>query len=63
MTYTFDESTVSDLHKDAFGYLPREWFWEQWDSSPPEDKQIVVNNLLRASRNDLAEREELTYHD
>ena len=63
MTYTLDESIVSDLHKDAFGYLPREWFWEQWDSYPPEDKQIVVNNLLRASRLDTADQEELTYHD
>ena len=63
MTYTFDESTVSDLHKDAFGYLPREWFWEQWDSSSPEDKQIVFDNLLRASRFDTADQEELIYHD
>lgn len=62
MTNTFDESIVSALHKDAYGYRPREWFWEQWDSYSHEEKQIVWDNLLRSSRNDLAEREELTYH-
>jgi len=31
--YTFDADIVSDLHKDAYGFRPREGFWNHWNLS------------------------------
>jgi len=44
--YTFDESIVSDLHKDAFGFRPREYFWEEWNNSSDASKQEIWDDLL-----------------
>ena len=43
---TFDENTVSDLHKDAYGFRPREQFWSEWNSASNDLKQIIWNDLL-----------------
>jgi hypothetical protein len=45
-SYTYDERTVSDLHKDAYGFRPREGFWAQWGSSNPDQKQAVWDGLI-----------------
>jgi hypothetical protein len=37
--YTYDEKTVSDLHKDAYGFRPGLEFWEDWDLASDEKKQ------------------------
>lgn len=46
MTCTFDENLVSDLHKDAFGYRPREYFWAEWNNSTDAQKQVIWDDLL-----------------
>lgn len=46
-TYTFDSNLGSDLHKDVYGYRPREWFWSQWNAYSDADKQTVWDNLCR----------------
>lgn len=45
-TYTFDEVIVSDIHKDAFGFRPREAFWSEWTSATNDEKQSIWDNLL-----------------
>ena len=45
--FTFDEQTVSDLHKDARGFRPRAAFIEGWNQSDDENKQAIWNGLLR----------------
>lgn len=44
--YTFDESIVSDLYKDAYGFRPRELFWSAWNEASDEDKQGMWDVLL-----------------
>jgi hypothetical protein len=44
--YTFDEAIVSDLHKDAFGFRPREYFWAEWKNSSDTSKQVIWDDLL-----------------
>jgi hypothetical protein len=44
--YTFDDSTVSDLHKDAYGWRPSEAFWAKWNNSTPEQKQVIWDGLV-----------------
>ena len=44
--YTFDESIVSDLHKDARGYRPTECFWEEWDQCGDDNRQVMWDSLL-----------------
>ena len=45
--YTFDADTLSDLHKDAYGFRPRsEEFWAVWDAADNDGKQRIWDNLL-----------------
>lgn len=44
--YTFDENIVSDLHKDARGFRPCEYFWEEWTQSPDDVKQSIWDSLI-----------------
>jgi hypothetical protein len=45
-TYTFDENIVSDLHKDAYGFRPREMFWNEWQCSTNDQKQVIWDQLI-----------------
>lgn len=45
--YTFDGKIVSDLHKDAYGYRPSEYFWAEWNNSSDADKQHIWDRLLQ----------------
>lgn len=31
--FTFDQDTVSDLHKDVFGFRPDQEWWTVWRSA------------------------------
>lgn len=44
--YTYSDELISDLHKDANGFRPREAFWNGWNSASPEEKQTVWDGLL-----------------
>ena len=44
--YTYDENIVSDLHKDAYGVRPGEYFWADWDARDDDGKQRIWDNLL-----------------
>jgi hypothetical protein len=39
MVYTYDDATVSDLHKDAYGTRPGATFMRVWKGLSPDDKQ------------------------
>lgn len=43
--YAFDETIVSDLHKDARGTRPSSYWWEDWRLSSDEWKQTIWDNL------------------
>ncbi len=58
MTYTFDENLVSDLHKDARGSRPDEYFWEEWTNIDAAGKQLIWERLL--GELDVAVKEEQT---
>lgn len=49
MTYTFDDSILSDLHKDAFGFRPSSSYFAHWRSLTDDDKQIEWENLCAAA--------------
>lgn len=44
--YTFCENTISDLHKDAWGYRPSQGFWVRWEASSDDAKQKIWNDLI-----------------
>lgn len=46
MAYTFDENTVSDLHKDARGFRPTAAWWNSWNFQDDDGKQAAWNTLL-----------------
>lgn len=52
-TYTFDENTVSDLHKDAFGFRPSEAFWMQWKTSTDTEKQGTWDYLVKVMQEEM----------
>jgi len=60
--YTFDADTLSDLHKDAYGFRPRsEEFWAAWDSADDDGKQRIWDQLVDAVGDSI--REEQRYHN
>lgn len=46
MSYTFDENIVSDLHKDAYGFRPSSYFWDNWKNSTDDQKQVIWDGLV-----------------
>lgn len=52
--YTFDENIVSDLHKDARGYRPREYFWKEWKDSNDFDRQAIWDGLTNELNVEMA---------
>lgn len=45
--YTFDSNIVSDLHKDARGFRPTEYFWEEWDQCGDDTRQAMWDSLCK----------------
>ena len=66
--YTFDEQIVSDLHKDARGYRPSEYFWEEWSQCGDDTRQSMWDILLEelaaetARQLDAYARAEIAFH-
>lgn len=61
MSFTFNVDIVSDLHKDAYGFRPGEYFWNQWDLMDDVGRQITWDNLIadlkaETAREELAEK-------
>lgn len=44
--YTYDENTVSDLHKDAYGMRPSQGWWFIWNGFTAEEKQAEWERLI-----------------
>ena len=44
--YTFDESLVSDLFKDAHDFRPRDHWWSIWDAADNDVKQAIWDGLI-----------------
>lgn len=54
--YTFDENTLSDLHKDARGHRPHgEYFWAHWNESDNDGKQAIWDVLSNELELTIAE--------
>ena len=56
MTFTFDETLFSDLHKDAYGFRPNGLAREEWAAATDSRKQEIWDELLEAL--DRAQRQE-----
>ena len=46
MSYTFDSQIVSDLHKDARGFRPTQYWWDQWELCSDDQKQTMWDALI-----------------
>jgi hypothetical protein len=55
--YTFDESIVSDLHKDARGSRPGQGWWEMWREVSNDSKQKIWDNLCEELSEEIARQE------
>lgn len=57
--YTFDEDTVSDLHKDAYGFRPSQSWWYGWTHATDASKQLhwdlMVGDMARSESNRIEE--------
>ena len=63
--YTYDEQILSDLHKDARGYRPRDMFWSTWSDADSNVKQAIWDDLLvelDSSINEERMRHEMNTH-
>lgn len=58
MTYTFDDSVLSDLHKEAFGFRPGASYYTHWRSLSDLEKQAEWEHLcMVAEQREQDERE------
>lgn len=57
MTHTYDESLVSDLHKDAYGFRPGTQYWTDWSFMTAAEKQTEFERLMQAAREEDERRE------
>lgn len=53
-TYTFDDNTYSDLHKEAYGFRPRQ---SGWYDAAPEEKQREWDYLIEVAQRRALEEE------
>lgn len=59
MAYTFDDAIISDLHKDARGFRPREYFWAEWNNSTDPERQAIWDRLCKELEDEVTrERKE-----
>lgn len=58
MTYTFDDSLVSDLHKDAYGFRPSGWFWTGWENASDDQKQKIWDDLVETLEDEVKRERE-----
>ena len=42
---TYDESIISDLHKDVYGFRPRQDWWANWNAITEDAKQAIWDYL------------------
>jgi hypothetical protein len=42
---TYDESIISDLHKDVYGFRPRQDWWANWKAISEDAKQAIWDYL------------------
>ena len=45
MAFCFDDNLISDLHKDAYGFRPRQGFMEKWNGMNRVQKQLLWDEL------------------
>lgn len=50
----FDENIVSDLHKDARGFRPTQYWWDQWTKCNDAQKQFMWDALCDELEQTLA---------
>jgi hypothetical protein len=58
MTYTYDDATVSDLHKEAYGFRPGAVFMQDWKGMSSDAKQGMWDFLCSELEREM-EREKL----
>lgn len=46
MEFNYSNDLISDLHKDARGFRPKEYFWEEWNQLNDESKQCIWDTLI-----------------
>lgn len=57
--FTFDENTVSDLRKDAYGSRPSQSWWYGWTHATDEQKQYQWDHLLECLEATITEEKEI----
>tara|TARA_B100000902_G_C27028693_1_gene773311 strand:- start:386 stop:784 length:399 start_codon:yes stop_codon:yes gene_type:complete len=53
--FTYCEDIISDLHKDVYGFRPREAFWADWNNCTPAEKQKTWDEYCKTLEMQMAE--------
>ena len=56
--YTYDERIVSDLHKEAYGFRPSQYWWGEWKASDEDGRQQIWDDLCEAMEAETAAQAE-----
>ena len=55
---TYDETIISDLHKDVYGFRPRQDWWANWNSITEDAKQAIWDGLCKSHEAEMAYQRE-----
>lgn len=55
----YDEYLLSDLHKDCYGFRPKEDFWYRWEHATEQEREEIWNNLLAVLDQTIEHEEEM----
>ena len=54
--YTYDERIVSDLHKEAYGFRPSQYWWGEWKASDEDGRQQIWDDLCEAMEAEMEDQ-------
>lgn len=58
-TYTYEDESYSDLHKDAFGFRPGSRDWARWSAMSDDAKQAEWDSLVEVMKRRMDEEKEM----
>ena len=56
--FTYDDNTISDLHKDARGFRPSREFFETWEFADADTRQAIWDDLIEELDETMAREKE-----
>ena len=55
MSYDYSDDCISDFHKEVYGFRPTQGYMQEWNASPPSEKQKIWDEYARVNEIQMIE--------